>query len=315
MRLAVTGGSGFIGSHVVQALLDAGHVVVNVDQRPAPIPSPGLETAQIDICDTEKLTRALDGCPFVFHLAGVSNVNEARDDPRGCVRSNVLGTTSVLEAARRCGARRVVLASTVWVYSGVADGAAADETAQFDPAALGHVYVSSKLSAEMLCFNYRDLYDLPFTILRYGIPYGPGMRTELMLAKFIAQVMDGETLRIAGDGSQFRKFLYIEDLAAAHLAVLSDAAENQVYNVVGSIPVTVREAADTVSRLLGEPLRALHTPSRPGDYKGREVTSGRIARELGWQPRVSFDDGVRRTIDWFHKLRRAPEPVVGDVAP
>jgi len=159
------------------------------------------------------LVRATKGCDVVFHLAAVSDVNEAVADPVRTTELNVLGTTKVWEAARRNGVRRVVLASTVWVYAGAHGDGPLDEEAPFHLPSAGHIYTSSKIAGELIAHNYNELYDTPFTILRYGIPFGPRMREQLVIPRFVQMALAGDTITVHGDGSQFRNYVYVEDLA------------------------------------------------------------------------------------------------------
>ena len=147
--------------------------------------------------------------------------------------------------------------------------------------------------------NYWQLYRQPFTILRYGIPYGPRMREELVIPVFIRKALTGEPIRIEGDGSQYRNYVYIDDLARAHLLALSPRAENQVYNLEGAERITIKDIADTINKVLGGGVHVEYVPARPGDYAGKAVSAAKILRELEWQPQVDFEEGMRRTIEWF----------------
>lgn len=296
MRSAVTGGAGFIGSHVVDHLIGAGHEVVVIDRGRCPHRS-DVRYADADVGDFEAVRAATEGCDYIFHLAAVSNVGAALNDPIECVRVNVLGTATVLEAARRNHVRRIVLASTVWVYSGSSNGYVKEDSPLWTPDA-GHVYTSSKISAEMLCHDYLRLYGQPFTILRYGIPYGPRMRDELVISIFLRKALKGEPLTLSGDGRQFRNFIYVEDLAAAHTLVLHPKAENQTYNLEGTQRISVRQIAETIDQMLGGGLRVEYGPARLGDYAGKEISGEKARTELGWEATTSFEAGMRRTLAW-----------------
>ena len=299
MRVGVSGGSGFIGSHVVDALMAAGHAVDVLDPRPPHRADVGHRPA--DILDPAALVDATAGMDAFFHLAAVADVNDVARDPVAAVDLNVGGTARVLEAARRNQVKRVILASTVWVYSSAtgADGSEVDEETPFTMTAARHVYTSSKLAAEMLCHDYWNAYQLPFTVLRYGIPYGPRMRPALVIPIFVRKALAGEPLTVAGDGSQHRKFVYIEDLARGHVLALSDAAANQTYNLDGREKISILRIAETVLRLTGSQRPIEFMPARGGDYAGREVSSEKARRELGWQPEIDFEEGMRRTVPWL----------------
>lgn len=297
MRVAVTGGCGFIGSHVVDQLIAAGHEVRVVDVsrgwRQAP-----ADYLDVDLFDGPGLGRALAGCDAVFHLAGAADVNDVAADPVGAVRLNVEGTARVLEAARVQGCPRVLLASTVWVYGATIGEAELTEDSPVDLRKAGHVYVSTKLAAEMLVHSYREMYGQHFTILRYGIPYGPRMRDALVVAKFVKAALDGRPLTIAGSGNQQRNYVYVEDLADAHVRALSPAAQDQTLALDGGEPVSVREIADTVRDLVRE-VTIEHVPARTADYQGVSVSTGLAKELLDWAPVTPFAEGVHRYLDWL----------------
>jgi UDP-glucose 4-epimerase len=158
--------------------------------------------------------------------------------------------------------------------------------------------VSTKLAAELLVHSYREMYGQQFTILRYGIPYGPRMRDALVIARFVRAALDGTPITIAGTGDQQRNYVYVEDLADAHVRALSPAAADQTLALEGGTPVSVREIADTVRSLVAR-VPVEHVPARTADYPGLAI-SGSLAKELlGWSPVTSFAEGVRRYLDWL----------------
>lgn len=299
-KVAVTGGSGFIGSHVVDALADAGHEVTVIDHRVRPHRE-DVVFEDVDLMDLSSVLSATRGIEHIFHLAAVSNVNTAHKYPVYTAALNVMGTTHVLEAARINGARRVYLASTVWVYNGIPNNLPADETAPFYPNGAGHIYTSTKIASEMICHNYRQLYGVPVTVLRYGIPYGPRMREELLIPVFLKKALSGEALTVSGKGDQFRKFLYITDLARAHVLAMDECAVGETYNLEGARRVTVLEVAEGIKKLVGEGVRIEFTPERPGDFGGKEVIAEKVQAELGWAPTVEFGEGLERTVEWFRE--------------
>ncbi|MDR4494864.1 MAG: NAD-dependent epimerase/dehydratase family protein [Nitrospirales bacterium] len=299
-NVIVTGGSGFIGSHVVDALMEAGHAVTVLDHRVRPHRS-DVKFEDVDLMDLSSVIAATKDADHIFHLAAVSNVNYAYKYPVYATALNIMGTTHILEAARIHGNQRVYLASTVWVYNGAPDEAAADETVPFYLQGAGHIYTSSKMAAEMLCQNYGQLYKIPFTILRYGIPYGPRMREELLIPIFINKALHGQPLSIAGKGEQYRNFIYVRDIADAHVLAMSEKALNQVYNLEGSRKVTVLEVAEGIKKVLGGKVTLEFIPARSGDFGGREVSATKARQELGWHPTVSFEEGMKRTVEWFQE--------------
>jgi len=298
MKVAVTGGSGFIASHVLDHLMAEGHEVVAIDHRVRPHRD-DVQFEDIDVLNLSALIQATEGCDFIFHLAAVSNVNYAHKYPVYTVDLNINGTANVLEAARLNAVRRVFFASTVWIYTGTRGNGSLTEDEPFHLPDAGHIYTSSKIASEMIIHNYWQLYRQPFTILRYGIPYGPRMREELVIPIFIRKALKGEPIVIQGDGSQYRNYVYIDDLARAHLLAMNKQAENQVYNLEGSRRISISEIACTIDKVLGGGVQIKYVAARPGDYLGKEVSARKIFNELGWEPRVDFEDGMTRTVAWF----------------
>lgn len=297
MRVAVTGGCGFIGSHVVDHLLRAGHEVSVLDPGSRWI-NPAAQYWHADLFEPDALAATVAGADAVFHLAGAADVNDVAADPVGAVRLNVEGTARVLEATRQAGVQRFMLASTVWVYGAAVGRGELTEDVPVDLRSPGHVYVATKLSAELLVHSYREMFGQRFTILRYGIPYGPRMRDALVVARFVRAARDGEPITIAGTGEQQRNYVYVEDLADAHVRALSTAAADQTLALEGGTPVSVREIADTVCSLI-RPVQVRHTEARAADYQGAPI-SARLAKELlDWAPVTAFATGVRQYLDWL----------------
>ncbi len=293
--VAVTGGAGFIGSNVVDALVGAGRTVRVLDQtRPH---RDDVEWHPVDILDVDSLASAVEGTEATFHLAAMADVNDIYADPARAVAVNVQGTVNVLEACRRTDAGRVILASTVWVY-GATVGDVVDEDTPFTLDTDRHLYITTKIASEFACRDYLNLYDRPFTVLRYGIPYGPRMRETTVMSAFFRRALAGEALTIDGDGMQSRNFVYVEDLARAHLLALLPQAENQVINVDGPVPVTIRQVAELTAELVGD-VEVSFGPSRPGDLKPQTVLNDKSRELLGWEPKVGIEDGMRRSFEWY----------------
>lgn len=296
MRVLVTGGSGFIGSHVVDRLIAHGHEPRIFDLLPSRYHDPReVEQAIGDLADQETVRRAIRGCDAVIHLAAVSDVNKVLTDPGTAEEVNAGGTRAVLEAARLEQVSRVVYASTVWVYGNSNGHGPLDEDA---PLSLpGHLYTATKLAGEMYCSSYAALYGLDTAIARFGIPYGPRARPATVLASFVARALADEPITIAGDGTQSRRFVYVEDLAEGVVAMLGPAATGRVYNLVGSENTTVREIAEAVvSSVRSVPI--VYVEGRPGDLQGAEVSGERARREFGWEATTTFRQGVSRYVDW-----------------
>jgi UDP-glucose 4-epimerase len=295
MRVLVTGGSGFIGSHVVDKLRARGHEPVIYDLRPSPWHERGsIDTVLGSITDREALERALHSCDAVAHLAAVADVNDVHAEPEDAERVNARGTVTVLEAARRAGVKRIVYASTIWVYSDCEQDAVDEDTLLPAPS---HLYTSTKLAGELYCKAYQELYGIDYTILRFGIPYGPRAREAAVIPAFVGKALRGKPLTLAGDGGQSRRFVYVEDLADGVALGLEDQAANRVYNLASDENVTIKQIAETVKELLGN-VEIVYTPARPGDFGGKVVCSERAREELGWTARTPFHEGVRRYVTW-----------------
>jgi UDP-glucose 4-epimerase len=296
VRVLVTGGSGFIGSHVVDRLIAHGHEPVNFDLVPSPFHDPSeVEYVHGDLLDPAAVRNAIRGTDAVIHLAAVSDVNKVLADPALAEAVNAGGTRAVLEAARLEGVPRVVYASTVWVYGSSNGHGPLEEDEPFTLP--GHLYTATKLAGEMYCSSFSELYGLETTIARFGIPYGPRARPATVLAAFVARALAKEPITIAGDGTQSRRFVYVEDLAEGVVASLDPVATGRVYNLVGEVNTTVREIAETVSRVV-RAVPIVHVEGRPGDIQGAEVSGARARSELGWEARTSFDEGVRHYVAW-----------------
>ncbi len=307
-RVLVTGGAGFIGSHVVDKLIAAGHEPRILDVRPSPY-HPDVDTVIGDMCVLEDMVRAADGCDAIAHLAAAADVGEVQQDPVGSEQLNARGTVNVLEAARQLEIDRIVYASTIWVYSDV-DAEHVDEGTLLAPPA--HLYTATKLAGELYCRSYRELYRVQSTILRFGIPYGPRARPAAVIPIFVRKALAGEPLTLAGGGLQTRRFVYVEDIAEGVVAGLAPQAADRTYNLVGDEEVTIREIAERVRDEVGD-VELVLTEGRAGDFKGAEVSGARASSELGWEARTPFAEGLRRYVAW-HREHYAVEPVA-DLAP
>ena len=295
MRVGVIGGSGFIGSHVVDKLVSAGHDVTVFD-----IMTPHRRDVRhivTDISDQGRTTVALaGGYDAVYILAAVANVNDVYHIPVESMNTNVMAVTHVLEAARRTGIKRVILASTTWVY-GMTDAPEVDEETPLSINKTGHVYTASKVAAEMACVAYQKLYGIETTILRYGIPYGPRARMGTVLATFVARALKKQPIVIQGDGSAWRRFVYVEDLALGNVAALKPEAANQIINLEGVEKVSVRQVADKVKASFPD-AEVRYIEARSGDLDAKLVSGAKAKKLLGWEPTVGFDEGAESYIRW-----------------
>jgi UDP-glucose 4-epimerase len=320
VKVLVTGGSGFIGSHVVDRLAAQGHEPVNFDlQASQHHPPTELKSVLGDIADRDTAWRAARGCDAIIHLAAVADVNDVVADPVRADRINVHGTQMILEAARHAGITRVVYGSTVWVYGNApVDGMVDEESPLALPA---HFYTATKLAGEMYCRSYTHLYGIEHTILRFGIPYGPRARLAAVVPAFVSRAQEGKALSIAGDGLQTRQFVYVEDLADGILAVHDQGRIGESYNLAGQ-QGTLGDLIDKTAALVGrKPPRVTLPPAamklaipigplvgkamgfpgnlgeliRTSDGVTFWMTDQKARSELGFAPR-DLDAGLRQTL-------------------
>ncbi len=301
MKIIVAGGSGFIGSHVVDALIEQGHEVLIYDLE-APHYGQACAFVRGDVRDVDRMVQVLQGREIVYLIAAEANVNRFFESPLFSNDITANATLSVLEAARRTKIARVILASTEWVYGSLAE--AGDEIITEDTPCTDnpdHIYTSSKIASELFCKNYRSLYGVNFTIMRYGIPFGERARPETVTPTFIRRIMRNEPITIHGDGSQSRQFIYVKDLAQGNAACLSPAAENQIFNLNGKKSISVLQIVRTLEEILGKKATMTFVEDRKGNFKGRFISSEKARVQLGWAPQLDYEDAMRRYVDWFLK--------------
>ena len=298
MKCLVTGGSGFIGSHLVQYLLDDGHNVTVLDRRK---PVQDVEWIQEDV--RNPLDNTLRGFDIVFHLAALANARKCGEDPTLAVSINVIGTHNVLQSALKAGVDRVVVASSVWV-AGAQQGDVVNEKSPFELENVNTIYGACKLGQEMLCYSFLAEQGGPnYTVLRYGIPYGERMWKGLVVRAFMDMAERTGIISIMGDGKQSRPFLYVGDLCRAHLAALKPVACNKTYNLGGSRSISVEELAREVIEHF--PAKIEFIPQARVEPKLKHVSSWLAETELGWVPEAPLEDGVKRCVDWWKTLDRS----------
>jgi len=317
-RVLVTGGAGFIGSHLVDALLADGESVTVLDdfstgamENLAEAEATGrLRVLRGSVLDPASVAAAMADCSRVFHLA-VQCVRRSLGNPRENHAVNATGTLNVLEAARVKGVRRFIYCSSSEVYGNASDRLLREDETPCRPVT---VYGAAKLAGELYTEAYRQTYGLDTIIVRPFNAYGPraperGTRAEVM-PRFLIRALNGLPPVIFGDGGNGRDFIYVEELARG--LMLAGAVQTPVgttVNVAFGRLVTVREVAETVLRAVGRNDLAitLHAP-RPGDVHRLHADNRRAAELLGFRPQIPFEDGVRRYVAWF--TARHPDPSV-----
>jgi UDP-glucose 4-epimerase len=292
----VTGGSGFIGRHIVDRLIEDAYEVRVLDiKKPH---RDEVEWIKVDLMNKEDLIGACRDAEYVFHLAAVSDVNVALSKPELCVGVNEVGTLNVLQAAQALEVERVILASTTWVY-GRTEGVATEEMIIPPP---DHLYTATKIAQEHLVLSWSKHYGLPYTILRYDIPYGPGMRLNMAIARFVWKAMRGQPVTVYGDGSQGRCFIYIEDLAVGNVAALSHSAENATVNLAGKEFVSLTDVVEELKNIFPH-IQVRYDRERQADFRGVRVGIQKAAKLLGWEPKIAFREGLRKYAEYIRDRR------------
>jgi len=295
MKICVTGGSGFIGSHLVQKLLDKGYDVSVLDLRK---PVQDVEWFRKDIRDD--LGNIFSNFNLVFHLAALANARKSSEDPKLCHDMNIKGTLNVLNAALKGDVERVLLASSSWVC-GAQEGDVVNERSPFHLDNINTIYGASKIGQELLCFSFYSEYKGPkYTVFRYGIPYGERMWRGLVVRAFMEMAERTGVLSIMGDGKQFREFMYVGDLAEGHLHALKPVAENKIYNLTGGRPITIEEIAKEVVKHF--PAKIDYIPQARVEPKIKRVHNWLAENELGWVPRTTLEEGIRLCAEWWKTL-------------
>ncbi|MGI8549346.1 MAG: NAD-dependent epimerase/dehydratase family protein [Dehalococcoidia bacterium] len=282
MKVLVTGGTGFVGSHVVDALIDAGHEPYVFDLRP---PQRGA-FVRGDLTRLDDLTAATAAMDAVCHLGAVGDVYLAFDNPPLAAMLNVVGTANVMQAALRNRLSKVVYAST-WEVYGHPRYQPLDEQ---HPCTPDHPYNITKLAGEHLALSYDALKGVPTIALRLGTAYGPRMRPNSVFSLFIDRARQRQPITIQGTGGQSRQFTHARDIGRAFVPALETDAHGAVYNIVAQEVVSIRRLAEMVAAAL--PTEIVFAEARVGDVTPAVISSAKAQRELGWTSRVSFEEGL-----------------------
>jgi len=297
MRAVVFGGAGFLGSHVADALSRTGHEVTVFDVKPSHYLLPSQQGIVGDILDANQVSGAVKGCDVIYNFAGIADIEEANAHPLETVRANVLGNTILLEAARQEQVKRFVFASSLYVYSNA-----------------GAFYRSTKQACELIIENYREAYNLPYTILRYGSLYGDRADSKNWVRRMLTQaVAEGRIVRY-GDGEEMREYIHVRDAARYSVAILSSEYENQHVIISGHQAIKIKDLLRMVKEMMGgrvaieyrspeeTPLSAesqLHYEVTPYSFKPQ------IAHKLVGHDYLDLGQGLLSLLEEIHgRLRR-----------
>tara|TARA_B100001094_G_scaffold159185_1_gene154079 strand:- start:445 stop:1344 length:900 start_codon:yes stop_codon:yes gene_type:complete len=298
MKSLVTGGAGFIGSHIVDHLLSIGHEVIVLDNEYSDNEkfnwNNKVENHVVDICDYEKSKQYYEGVDYVFHTAAEARIGPAIANPINAVHINTQGTCTVLQCAREAGVSKVMYSSTSSAY-----GLNEPPNSEFDSEDCLNPYSVSKVGGEKICKMYTDLFDLPTVIFRYFNVFGERAPTKGQYAPvigiFMRQKAAGEQLTIVGDGEQRRDFVYVKDVARANvMAALSNAepeAYGQVYNVGTGTNLSVNQIANFISE------DTTYIPSRAGEARNSLANIKKIIKTFGWRPQVSVEEWIEEQLN------------------
>ena len=308
MRALVTGGAGFIGSHIVDALVDRGDHVRVLDDLNTGFRenvNPGATLIEGSVADEGVVRSAVEGCDVIFHQAAHKAVLRSVEHPLTTDAVNTHGTLTVLKCALDEGVKRVVHASSSSVYGGAAHA----PTREDEPLYPRSPYAVTKLAAEHYCRVFRQLYGLETVALRYFNVYGPRQRPDATYAAVIPLFVDalfhGRPLTIHGDGTQSRDFTYVSDVVRANLAAAEGPAERcagNVYNIAPGKSWSLLDLIAILGRLLNvEPQRA-YGPARAGDVKFSQADATAARQDLAFECEIGFEEGLGRTLDWFRTL-------------
>ncbi|MEU0008756.1 dTDP-glucose 4,6-dehydratase [Streptomyces sp. NPDC006314] len=309
MRILVTGGAGFIGSAYVRTLLDGGHPgcedasVTVLDKltyagNRANLPErhDRLDFVTGDICDTDLLRELLPGHDAVVHFAAESHVDRSIADPSVFVRTNVVGTQSLLEACLHTGVERVVHISTDEVYGSIASGSWTEEW----PLAPNSPYAASKAGSDLMARAYARTHGLDVSVTRCSNNYGPRQHPEKLIPLFVTRLLEGETVPLYGDGSNVREWLHVTDHCAAVQLVLTRGRAGEVYNIGGGTERTNRQITELLLELCGASAEQVrYVTDRKGHDLRYALDDTKIREELGYAPRIGFEEGLAGVVDWY----------------
>ena len=317
-RVLVTGGAGFIGSQFVRQFLERfprSHVVVldaltyaGRRENLEGLPNRSMTFLHGNIRDPQAVSRAMSGCDLVLNFAAESHVDRSIEAPGEFIQTDVYGVFVLCEEARRqARVRRLVQISTDEVYGEVLEGEAT-ESWLLEPRS---PYAASKAGGDRLAHAYWATYGLPVVVTRCSNNYGPRQYPEKLVSLFVTNAIDDQPLPVYGTGKNRRDWLHVEDHCAALIALLANPGiEGETFNIGGQCERDVLTVTEAVLRLLGKPTSLIrHVEDRPGHDRRYAVDSSKLTRLTGWRPEIPFEDGIRRTVDWYRENEAWWKPI------
>lgn len=286
MKLLITGGAGFLGSHVLEEMRKLGHEITCFDLQPTPY----CNTVTGDLLNPDDLMNATKGIDAVCHLGAIGDVYLAFEKPQLAASVNATGTANLMEACLANGVKKVVYAST-WEVYGPPKYEPLDENHPCNP---DHPYNITKLAGEHIIMSYDKLKGIPTVALRLGTSFGTRMRGNSVFSIFIKKAMAGEPITIQGTGEQSRQFVHARDVASAFACALESPVRADIFNIVTSRSVSIKELAQMVAAQI--PTDISFAPARTGDIHPAKVSAQKANQVLGWKPSVSFEEGLAEIV-------------------
>jgi UDP-glucose 4-epimerase len=303
-NIAVIGGSGFIGSHTVRELVNSGYkpTIIDISSPSEQIdlywdstlrmPKPCVSYIKADVTKLDEITKAIKGFDIVYMLAAVSDAGLVEKNPELGLNTNINGLSNVLISCVKNKVERVLFSSSVWVYTS-ARNESVNENTSIPVNSESHIYTSSKIIGENLVRSFSKMYGLNYTILRYGVAYGPGENESTAISSFIKRSLKGRPITIFGKGNSARSFLYVKDHAKGNVMALSKKAENQTINLDGAQKTTIKEVAEIIKELSDNDIEIIHETAINAEYKGKNVSINKAKDLLGWEPSTSLREGLK----------------------
>lgn len=313
MKILVTGGAGFIGSHLVEALLARGNEVVVIDNfndyyDPAEkrsnihkhLNNPSFRLLETDICDFNSLRSQLEdsGIDTVVHLAARAGVRPSIEEPLLYEEVNIRGTMNLLELFKDRGLKNFIFASSSSVY-GNNEKVPFSETDSVDHPI--SPYAATKKSGELICHTYHKLYNIPMTCLRFFTVYGPRQRPDLAIRKFMERIEAGEEIPVYGGGTMERDFTYIDDIVRGIIACIDQPFDYEIINLGNSNPISVSGLVQKIEEALGKKAHIRHEPQPPGDVDRTYADTSKAEQLLGFRPDTPIEEGLREMVAWMRK--------------
>lgn len=316
-RILVTGAAGFIGSHLVDCLLGRGDSVNGIDNfntyyDPAikraniaqALRSERFDLVEADICDEAAVTVAFEEFKpdVVVHLAARAGVRASLNDPNLYHRVNVIGSQHILDACRTFGPSHLVFASSSSVYGGLTDvpfREAMDIAKPISP------YAATKRMNELMAHVYSHVYGLNVTLLRFFTAYGPRQRPDMAIYKFVKAIDAGDPLPMFGDGTSRRDYTYVDDIIDGVVKAIDTPFRYEIFNLGEQRTTSLIELIEVVERHVGKPVKIDRQPLQPGDVEITYADVSKAREKLGYAPKTSLDEGVRRFVDWYNEVHHA----------